>query len=170
MGRFLALLLLALLTAAEVAAVLWLVDTMGSLGALLVLCIDMVAGILVMRWALRGSQAERGWRLAAGAFIALPGLVLDLVGLALLVPVVRDWLRRSVLRGTESALRRRGVSVVTVTDASGNLRTTVVPGDVIPGEVVAPEGPAGTTKDPGAGAPGSGPSVVRGEIAGPDEG
>lgn len=179
MGRFLVLAGLALLTAAEVAAVLWLVGALGPVGALTVLCLDMLAGMLIMRWGLRGPDRERGWRLAAGAVIALPGLVLDLVGLALLVPGVRTWLQRSVLRGTETALRRRGVSVVTVTDASGAARTTVVPGDVIAGEVVidpteprasAPDaGPSRTTKDPGAGAPGSGPSVVRGELAGPDE-
>jgi len=184
MGRFLVLAGLALLTAAEVAAVLWLVGALGPVGALTVLCLDMLAGVLIMRWGLRGPDKERGWRLAAGAVIALPGLVLDLVGLALLVPSVRTWLQGTVLRGTESALRRRGVSVVTVTDASGAARTTVVPGDVITGEVVTdPTGspasspdstspdPAAfrTTKDPGAGAPGSGPSVVRGELAGPDE-
>ncbi len=51
-------------------------------------------------------------------------------------------------------MRKRGVSVITVTDASGAQRTTVVPGDVIPGQVVegdaAPaDSSAGTRNGPG---------------------
>ncbi len=116
----------------------------------------------------------RGWRIAGGAFIALPGLVLDLVGLALLVPPVQRWVAGHVLRGTEAAMRTRGVSVITVTDASGAPRTTVVPGDVIPGQVVedaaAPSEPAGGNATDRAGsAPEPGPRVVRGEIAGTED-
>lgn len=173
MGRFLVLLVLALLTAAEVAAVLAMVDALGAGATLAILMLDVLAGIVVMRWAVRSPQSERGWRLAAGAVIALPGLVLDLAGLALLVPAVRAWLSRRVLEGTHAALNRRGMSVVTVTDPAGVRRTTVVPGDVIPGEVVDPgqEPAPGTATDraDASGQSGSGPSVVRGEIAGADE-
>lgn len=179
MGRFLALAALALLAVAEVAAVLALVDWIGGGPALAVLTVDMFAGLLVMRWAVRGTQAERGWRLAAGAFICLPGLVLDVVGLVLLIPWVRGVLTRRVLQGTQSALNRRGVSVITVTDTVGTPRTTVVPGTVIQGEVVDPgqpsagpsaadqaqSEPAATEDRTGADAPKSGPPVVRGEIA-----
>jgi hypothetical protein len=71
-------------------------------------------------------------------------------------------------------MRARGVSVITVTDASGAQRTTVVPGDVIPGQVVGGEAtPAdpsgGTATDRAGGEPDPGPRVVRGEIAGTDD-
>jgi UPF0716 protein FxsA len=174
MGRFVTLALLALLAVAEVAAVLALVDTFGGALALIVLFLDVVAGLAVMRWGARSLPPVRGWRIAAGAFIALPGLVLDLVGLVLLLPPVQRWVSGHVLRSTEAAMRKRGVSVITVTDSSGAQRTTVVPGEVIPGQVV--EGDASSTGTGGEGAtdragsaPDTGPRVVRGEIAGPND-
>lgn len=173
MARFITLALLALLAVAEVAAVLALIDAFGGPVALLVLLLDMVAGLAVMRWGARSTPPVRGWRIAAGAFIALPGLVLDGVGLILLVPAVQLWISGHLLRGTEAAMRKRGVSVITVTDASGAQRTTVVPGDVIPGQVV--EADADLIRDPGnatdraGGEPDPGPRVVRGEIAGTDD-
>ena len=91
MTRFLTLAFLALLAVAEVAAVLALVDRFGGPVALLVLFLDVVAGLAVIRWGARSLPPARGWRIAAGAFIALPGLVLDLVGLALLVPPIQRW-------------------------------------------------------------------------------
>ena len=117
---------------------------------------------------------SRGWRIAAGAFIALPGLVLDLVGLALLVPPIQRWVSGHLLRGTEAAMRKRGVSVITVTDATGAPRTTVVPGDVIPGEVVEADSTttgatSGNATDRAGDEPEPGPRVVRGEIAGPND-
>jgi len=71
-------------------------------------------------------------------------------------------------------MRKRGVSVITVTDATGAPRTTVVPGDVIPGQVVegepAPQGTSGPDATDRAGSePEPGPRVVRGEIAGPQD-
>ena len=174
MARFLTLAFLAALAVAEVAAVLALVDRFGGPVALMVLLLDVVAGLAVIRWGARSLPPARGWRIAAGAFIALPGLVLDLVGLALLVPPIQRWVSGHVLRGTEAAMRKRGVSVITVTDASGAQRTTVVPGDVIPGQVV--EGDAAPADSSGANAtgragsePDPGPRVVRGEIAGPND-
>ena len=174
MARFLTLGLLALLAVAEVAAVLALVEWVGGPAALLVLVLDMVVGLAVMRWGARSVPPARGWRIAGGAFIALPGLVLDLIGLALLVPPVQRWVSGHILRGTEAAMRTRGVSVITVTDASGVPRTTVVPGDVIPGQVVedaaAPSDPsAGNATDRDGSVPEPGPKVVRGEIAGPED-
>lgn len=174
MARFLTLGFLALLTVAEVAAVLALVDRIGGPAALLVLFLDVVLGLAVMRWGARSLPPARGWRIAAGAFIALPGLVLDLVGLALLVPPVQNWVSGHILRGTEAAMRMRGVSVITVTDASGAQRTTVVPGDVIPGQVVEGDSTigdpsAGNAKDRAGSEPEPGPRVVRGEIVGPDD-
>jgi UPF0716 protein FxsA len=171
MARFITLALLALLTVAEVAAVLALVEAFGGAVALLVLFLDVVAGLAVMRWGARSVPPVRGWRIAAGAFIALPGLVLDLVGLVLLVAPVQRWVSGHILRGTETAMRKRGVSVITVTDASGAQRTTVVPGDVIPGQVVEGDIPAGgaTTTDRAGSEPEPGPRVVRGEIAGPND-
>ncbi len=115
MARLLTLGFLALLAVAEVAAVLALVDWLGPFGAMVVLALDVLVGLMVIRWAVRGPAKDRGFRLAAGAFIALPGLVLDLVGVVLLIPAVRDWVRTRVMRSTESALRRSGISVVTVT-------------------------------------------------------
>jgi UPF0716 family protein affecting phage T7 exclusion len=168
MARLLTLGTLALLAVAEVAAVLALVDTLGPATTLLVLGLDMLLGMVIMSWAARGPAADRGWRIAAGAFIALPGLVLDLVGVLLLVPASRDWIKRRVARGTESALRRRGVSVVTVTDSDGVRRSTVVPGDVISGEVVDVVDP-GMPQDRADGMSEPGPRVVRGEIAGPED-
>ncbi len=71
-------------------------------------------------------------------------------------------------------MRKRGVSVITVTDASGAQRTTVVPGDVIPGQVVEgdPTGQgtqSGHATDRAGSEPEPGPKVVRGEIAGPND-
>jgi UPF0716 family protein affecting phage T7 exclusion len=170
MARFLTLGLLALLAVAEVGVVLGLIDRIGGPATLLVLLVDMLVGVGVMRWGARSAPPVRGWRIAGGAFIALPGLVLDLVGLALLVPTVQRWVAGHVLRGTEAAMRSRGVSVITVTDATGVPRTTVVPGDVIPGQVVEDSGSpsetgVGNTTDRAGGAPEPGPRVVRGEIA-----
>ena len=160
MARLLTLAALAVLTVAEVAAVLGLASWLGPTTTLIVLGLDMLVGIVIIRWAVRGPVPGRGWRITAGAFIALPGLVLDLVGLLLLVPGVQRWMNRRVTSGTESFLRGQGMRVVTVTDASGAERTTVVPGDVIPGQVVEPD-------DVGAQAPAqpedSAPRVVRGE-------
>lgn len=62
-----------------------------------------------------------------------------------------------------------------MTDASGAPRTTVVPGDVIPGEVVETDSATsgssgGNATDRAAGdEPEPGPRVVRGEIAGPND-
>lgn len=172
MARFISLALLAALAVAEVAAVILLVDWVGGAMALLILFMDVVVGLAVIRWGARSQPPVRGWRIAAGCFIALPGLVLDLVGLALLVPAIQRWLSGHVLRQTEAALRRGGVSVVTVTDSSGVPRTTVVPGDVVPGEVVdadpAPGG-AGSTTDQAGYEPEPGPQVIRGEILGPED-
>jgi len=174
MARFLTLALLALLAVAEVAAVLALVDSFGGPAALLLLFLDVVAGLVVIRWGARSLPPVRGWRIAAGVFIALPGLVLDLVGLALLVPPIQRWVSGHLLRGTEAAMRKRGVSVITVTDASGAQRTTVVPGDVIPGQVVEGDSAAagtaeGRASDRAGTEPEPGPRVVRGEIAGSDD-
>ena len=98
-------------------------------------------------------------------------IVAAVVGVLLLVPPVREWAKAHLMRTTESALRRRGVSVVTVTDATGVRRATVVPGDVIGGEVVeesgsSPDTPTDRGSSPNPGPPNSGPRVVRGEIAG----
>jgi UPF0716 protein FxsA len=166
MVRFLTLVTLAALAAAEVAAVMALVDRFGSFYTLLVLALDMLLGMVLMSRAARTPGPDRGWRVAAGAFIALPGLVLDLVGVLLLVAPVRRWAMAHLARGTESALRRRGVSVVTVTDANGTARTTVVPGDVVVGEVV-PEDPETTWKHPAQppqGTSDGAPRVIRGEL------
>ncbi len=163
MARLLTLAALALLAVAEVAAVLALADAFGGAVTLMILALDMLLGMLVMRWGVRSAPPARGWRIGAGAFIALPGVVLDLVGLALLVPAIQRWVSGHLLRGAEAAMRVRGVSVVTVTDASGATRTTVVPRDVIPGEVIDPD-PDSPTDRAGA-EPDPGPRIVRGEIA-----
>ncbi|MGB7983293.1 MAG: hypothetical protein WCF36_21130 [Candidatus Nanopelagicales bacterium] len=164
MARLLALAGLALLAVAEVGAVLALADAFGGSAALVILALDMLLGVWVIRWGARSAPPARGWRIGAGAFIALPGVVLDLVGLALLVPAVQGWVSGHLLRSTEAALRERGVSVVTVTDSSGATRTTVVPGDVIPGEVIDPD--PGSPTDRAGEEPDPGPRIVRGEIAG----
>ncbi len=167
MRRFLTLAVLALFTALEVAAVLALKAAVGTAGALLVLCLDVLAGLFVMSWGARSKPPQRGWRVAAGGVIAIPGLVLDLVGLALLIPLVQQWLGAHAERGTQEWLRRNHMSVITVTDVGGVQRTTVVNGDVITGEVI---------DDPGSGSAGAGETgpasgggrVIRGEIQGGD--
>ncbi len=163
MARLLTLAALALLAVAEVAAVLALTDAFGAGATLMLLALDMLVGVYVMSWGARSAPPARGWRIAAGAVIALPGVVLDLVGLALLVPAIQRWVSGHLLRGTTTVLRQRGVSVVTVTDESGATRTTVVPGDVIPGVVVEPD--QGSTTDRAGEEPDPGPRIVRGEIA-----
>lgn len=168
MSRFLTLLVVALLVVAEVASLLALVDLLGASGAVLVLAADMAVGMLIIRWAVRGPTADRGWRIAAGVIIALPGLVLDLLGLLLLVPAARRWIASHLSKRTAAALRARGVSVVTVTDVRGQPRSTVVPGDVIPGTVVEDPTPD-SAGGPAGPQPESGPRIVRGEIADTDE-
>ena len=145
MARLITLALLAALTVAEVAVVLWLVDTLGPGGALLVLALDMLLGMLVMRWGLTSPPGPRGFRIAAGTFIALPGLVLDLVGLALLLSPVQSWVRGHLMRTTEGVLGRSGISVVRVTS-----------GDVIPGSVIPEERGASQAGAPESGASGAG--------------
>jgi UPF0716 family protein affecting phage T7 exclusion len=171
MARLLVLAALAGLAVAEVAAVLALVDFLGPAPTVGVLALDMLLGILVMRWAVRGPAVGRGWRLTAGAFIALPGLVLDAVGAMLLIPAVQSWAQTRVMAGTQTVLRRQGLSVVTVTDPGGGQRTTVVTGDVIAGQVVDPDSANGADhSNPPASGPGQdGTPTVRGELAGPDE-
>ncbi len=178
MARFLTLALLAVLAVAEVAAVVALVDVAGATTALLLLILDVLVGLYVLRWGARSQPPARGWRMAGGAIIAIPGFVLNVVGGLLLIPALQRWVSGHVLRSTTQALRKRGVSIVTVTDATGAPRTTVVPGAVIPGEVIDPEAQAPTHGEAG-GAPGSapgrapdhdgGPPVVRGEIVSPDD-
>ena len=164
MGRFLVLLVLALLTIAEVAAVLALFDWVGAGGTAVILGLDMFLGVLIMRWAMASPpEKDRGWKIAGGAVIAFPGLVLDVFGLALLFPPTRKVLKSALARNVESAARRSGVSVITVTGADGMPQTIVVQGDVIVGEVVDP-----TTSGPAPAQPDSGspPGVIRGEIVG----
>ena len=127
MARLLTLAALAGLAVAEVAAVLALVGWIGPTATLVVLGLDMLVGVLVMRWAVRGAPEQRGWRLAAGGFIALPGLVLDLVGLVLLVGGVQRWVRARILQSTESMLRRGGMTVVTVTEAFSRKALAMAP-------------------------------------------
>lgn len=162
MRRFVTLAVLALFTALEVGAVVALQSLLGTPGVLLVLCLDVLAGLFVMSWGVRSRPPQRGWRLAGGAVIALPGLVLDLVGLVLLVPPVQRFLGSHAERGTAEWLRRNHMSVITVTDAGGVQRTTVVNGDVIGGEVIAESESASGFSDGGA-------PVVRGEIQGGGE-
>ena len=175
MTRFLTLAFLALLAVAEVAAVLALVDRFGGPVALMVLLLDVVAGLAVIRWGARSQPPARGWRIAAGAFIALPGLVLDLVGLALLVPPIQRWVSGHVLRGTEAAMRKRGVSVITVTDASGRPAHDSRPGGCDPrggrggGLNHDRRSSGGNATDRAGDEPEPGPRVVRGEIAGPND-
>jgi UPF0716 protein FxsA len=164
MGRFLVLLVLALLTIAEVASVLALYDWVGLGGTAVILGLDMFFGVLIMRWAAASPpEKDRGWKVAGGAIVAFPGLVLDLFGLALLFPPTRKVLKRALARNVESAARRSGVSVITVTGADGMPQTTVVQGDVIAGEVVEPPTAGPTSPKPDAGGP---PGVIRGEIVG----
>ncbi|MCU0300381.1 MAG: FxsA family protein [Candidatus Nanopelagicales bacterium] len=168
MARFATLAVLALLAVAEVAAVMALEQHLGAPTTLLVLGLDMLLGLVVMAWALR-TPPPRGWRLLAGAVIALPGLVLDLVGGALLLPPVQRWLATHLDRGAQSLLRRQGMSVITVTGADGLRRTTVVPGDVVPGEVVEPSPADGAGPPPETpNDPAQRPGVIRGELAGPE--
>jgi UPF0716 family protein affecting phage T7 exclusion len=172
MLRLIVLAGLAALAVLEVATVIALSNTLGAGGALVVLGLDVVLGVLLMRWAVRSRPPQRGWRLAAGMIVALPGLVLDAVALVLLVPRVQQFVRERVLRGTESILRQQGVSVVTVSDPAGRHR--VVRGDVVDGDQAdargddgSQAGPAGQHHEDEDRAPGGrpGPRIVRGEIA-----
>lgn len=136
MTRFLTLLALALLAAAEVTAVIWLAEQFGPLGALSVVGLDVFLGIYLFGIAARSVGEQRGWRMAAAAVIALPGLVLDLVGLALYLPSVQQFVIKNLRNSAHEAFARQGVSVVTVTDATGMPKTAFIQGDVIAGEVV----------------------------------
>lgn len=170
MARFLTLLALALLTIAEIGAVLWLYDAIGPVGTFAVLGMDMFLGLVLIRVAATSANpTDRGWKVAGGAIIALPGLVLDLVGLAFWLPPTRALFKKVLSRNVAVMASRSGMSVVTVTGPDGQPVTTVVQGDVVPGEVVDPPNAAGApaaTYPPDSGS--SGPRVIRGEIvAGP---
>lgn len=161
MRRFWVLLALALLTILEVGAWLTIAERFGAGGALGLLLGQAVVGIAIMRWGARSSPADRGWRISGGALIAFPGLLLGLVGVALIIPTSREAIKRAMTRKAEDAMRRSGMSVITVTGDDGSPVTTVVPGDVISGEVVTrPTDRTGAPQD----ASQSGPRVVRGEL------
>ncbi len=171
MRRFGVLATLALLTILEVGAWLAIGQRIGLAGALAVVIAQAIAGVAVMRWAARGDAVDRGWRIAGGALIAFPGLLLGLVGVALIVPTTRALIKEAMTRKAEEAIRRSGMSVVTVTGADGGLVTTLVEGDVISGEVIKGGSAAraggqnqtdrtGTSSD----ASPSGPQIIRGEL------
>ena len=132
----------------------WLASQIGWGGVLLVVAALVILGAAVMRRAgfaaarsLRPvqvdgatvippvtpdalSQAGRdvgdaGTLFVAGLLIAIPGLVTSAVGLLLLVPPVRRFVRSSVAR----SVRRRADSAGIVFDARAT--TTVVEGDVL---------------------------------------
>ncbi|MGV1004203.1 MAG: hypothetical protein ACOYEV_05435 [Candidatus Nanopelagicales bacterium] len=148
MKRFVVLSTLALLTVLEVGSWVLLRDNIGPLAVVMVLLLDMIVGIAIMRWGALSQPPERVWRITGGAIIAFPGLVLDLVGVALIVPATRRLITGSVQRKAEEAVRRSGMSVVTVTGADGSRVTTVMPGDVIAGEVIADDAGAGVPPQP----------------------
>lgn len=161
MKRLVVLSTLALLTILEVGSWVLLHDNVGPVAAVMVLLLDMIVGVAIMRWGALSQPPERAWRMIGGAIIAFPGLILDLVGIALIVPTTRKWIVDPVQRKAEEAVRRSGMSVVTVTGADGVGVTTVVPGDIIAGEVIPDDSTAPRQAQP-ARSPAE--PVIRGEI------
>ncbi len=139
----------------EFFVVLWLASLWGWPLVIGLLIASFVLGLVVMKNA--GLSAVRSMQQVAsdggaveddsvgdaavmfgcGVFIAVPGFVTTVLGLAALLPPARRWIRSVVRRAFERAARRRGMSVVTTT-VDGVRVTRIVPGDVVTGHVVQP--------------------------------
>lgn len=146
----------------EGAITIWLASVVGWAAVLGFYGIGLVVGILVIRdaglKAVRGirdaaasggvpaeSMGDSGTLFAGGTLVAIPGLLTDVLGLLLIVPITRRLLQRQLGLALARNIRRRGVTVVTTTSSTGATVTRVVPGDVIQGEIVE----RGPTEDSG---------------------
>ena len=137
--------------AAEVLGTVLVVQQIGAWSSLVLFAASFVLGLLVMRraggnaWLALTRGADRPGAVAgdtvllflAGLLLAVPGVLTDLVGLVLLLPPVRELVRRWVARGASRRFPDVQSMFTTVRLADGSL--------VIPGEVVDDGPPAGGT-------------------------
>lgn len=152
MGRVIALLVLVGYPLTELLVASWVASRIGWAWVLVILLLGLLLGLMVMGRAGRraadglssaartgslpgGDVGDSALLFLAGALVAVPGLVTDVVGLALLVPPVRRAVRRAAGATLGRRIRARGYSVTTAT-VDGVTVTRLHEGDVIAGEVV----------------------------------
>lgn len=162
---------------AEVILVIGLFQLIGWWTVLLLLALSAL-GVSVI-----GSSARRSWRdihemrrtgvapertagdaaftLLAGVLLVFPGVLSSIVGLLLLVPVTRTWLRRLAgVATSRGILSMMGVQVHSGAGAS-------VFGDVVPGQTTTRTSSRG--QDPARRPDSSAPPLIEGTVVDPDD-
>lgn len=151
--------------AIELALAIWIASFIGWLMVIGLTIAGFALGILVMSNA--GTQAAAALRQAsetgkvpngaigdsavtfgAGALIAIPGFLTDVIGLLLLIPPIRRAAKALGVFGFARWARRQNMSVVSTT-VQGETVTRVVPGDVVVGDVIKREDGPSSTTEPG---------------------
>ena len=153
----------------------WLAGLIGWAGVLLSVAVLVIVGSAVMRRAgfsaarsLRPVQAEgvtvmpgqasaqqvgrevgdAGLVFLAGAMIAVPGLITSALGLLLLIPPVRGFVRRSVSRSFRRRAQAAGLVFEQTTVVNGTVvredEVRPVRGQIVAGEIVRDDGPPTT--------------------------
>ncbi len=173
MGRAIALLALVVYPITEIVVASLVAAQIGWAWVLLLFLAGAIVGLAVMGRAGRkaaeglaeasrvgelpgGAVGNSALMFLSGALIFVPGFVTDVVGLGLLVPPVRDGVRRVAGRTIGRRIQAGGYSVTT-TSVDGVTVTRLHEGDVVSGEVVdrrdedpaaGPDAPEGTPEGP----------------------
>lgn len=107
----------------EIALLIKAGDSFGFWPTITIVILTAVLGTVMLRWqglsvmarantALREgrmpveSVADGAFLLLAGAFLLTPGLLTDAVGLAFLIPQVRQWIGNQILQGIKQRMAR----------------------------------------------------------------
>ncbi len=173
------LLLVVVYPLVEILVAIWIAGLIGWGAVLALLLGGVVLGAMLMRWggagavgALRqsaragelpgGEVGDHALLFLGGLLIAIPGFVTDAVGLLLVFPPTRALVRKSAGVTVGRRLRAGGFTVVQSMGTGGSRVSRIVPGDVIPGEVVDPApsadpGPPRTRDSGPGGLAGDGP-------------
>jgi len=153
MRRLLVTVLLVAYVLAEAALVFWLASQIGWLWVIAILAVQFAIGISISRragaTALRGlGEASRSGalpggdvgnsalRTLGGLLIALPGILNDIPGVLLLVPITRRWVRAATGATVGRRIQTAGFSTTTTTTPEGVTVTRLHEGKVISGEVI----------------------------------
>ena len=149
---------------AEIAAILWVAGEIGWWTLAILLATTLLGLFLLQRewrkaWgalaeALSSGQlpsgrlADASLVLVGGVLLVMPGLLTDVMGLLLLLPFTRPFIRSGIAWWASKALQRSGAT------------PTVVKGDVVPDA---------DTMIPGIDPSGSGHATIRGEVVDDDQ-